>query len=96
MPSDSARAQHVYRRRGRLVRDGWQDYAEKNLPAEAHRVQVQETRRAFYAGAMELLSRLAELGDDSIPEDAGVEVLEATRREIEAFVRSLGTPAEGR
>jgi hypothetical protein len=86
----------VYRRRGRLVRDGWQDYAEKILPAHAPRVQGQETRRAFYAGAFELLSRLAELGDDSIPEDAGVEVLEATKREIEAFVRTVGTAREGR
>lgn len=89
-------ARRVLARKGRLVRDGWQDYAEKILPDGASAVQRQETRRAFYAGAWELLWRLAELGDDSVSEDAGAEVLEATKREIEAFVRSVGTPSEGR
>jgi hypothetical protein len=93
MPSE---AERVYARRGRLVRDGWYAYAERILPKNAPAVQRQETRRAFYAGAWELLSRLAELGEPEIPEDAGVEVLEATRREIEAFFKSVGTSAEGR
>ena len=89
-------ARHVIARRGRLVRDGWQQYAEKILPAGAPMIQRQETRRAFYAGAMHLLLTMAELGDPEMDEDVGAEVLEATKREIEAFVRRIGTPDEGR
>lgn len=89
-------ARRVYERRGRLVRDGWYSYAEKILPKNASAVQRQETRRAFYAGAFEMLSRMAELGEPEIGEEAGVEVLEATQREIEAFVAGIGTPNEGR
>lgn len=89
-------ARRAYERRGRLIRDGWQAYAEKILPKNAPVVQRQETRRAFYAGAWELLSRYADLGEPEISEDEGVEVLDATTCEIEAFVRSLGTPLEGR
>lgn len=90
------RHRRVYERRGRLIRDGWNDYAEKILPKDAPQVQRQETRRAFYAGAWELLSRYVDLGEPEISEDEGVEVLEATKREIEAFVRTIGTPLEGR
>lgn len=83
-------------RKGRLVRDGWQTYAEKILPANAPSVQKQETRRAFYAGAWELLMCMQHLGEPDVSEDAGVEVLEATKREIETFVAKVGTSDEGR
>lgn len=89
-------ARRVYERRGRLVRDGWYSYAEKILPKNAPPVQRQETRRAFYAGAWELLCRYAEVGEPEISEDEGVEVLEATKREIETFYTSIGTANEGR
>jgi hypothetical protein len=92
----TAQSQRVFARKGRLIRDGWQDYAEKVLPADAPPVQKQETRRAFYAGAWEILMRMADLGEPDISEDQGAEVLEATKREIERFVASVGTSAEGR
>lgn len=92
----STASRRVYERRGRLVRDGWQDYAEKILPKNAPPVQRQETRRAFYAGAWYLLCQHADLGEPDISEDEGVEVLEATKREIETFVKNIGTPLEGR
>lgn len=86
----------VMARQGRLVADGWRSYAEHVLPAGVSELQRQETRRAFYAGAWEMLSRMADLGDDDVPEDAGVRVLEATRRELVAFKESVGTAREGR
>jgi hypothetical protein len=92
----SSSSWRIIARKGRLIRDGWQDYAERVLPAGASAVQRQETRRAFYAGAWELLCRYAEIGEPEISEDEGVEVLEAIRREIEAFFRTIGSPAEGR
>ena len=92
----SAASRRVMARKGRLVRDGWQDYAQKILPKSAPPVQRQETRRAFYAGAAHLLATMAELGEPEVDEDAGAGVLEATQHEIEAFVRTVGTPGEGR
>jgi len=85
-----------YERRGHLMRDNWIQFAERILPEHASAVQRQEMRRAFYAGAMMLLMDLAELGDEDVSEDAGAEVLEATRREVEAFYARIGTPEEGR
>jgi hypothetical protein len=92
----SAASRRVLARKGRLVRDGWQSYAEKVLPKNAPAVQRQETRRAFYAGAMHLLSTMMDLGEPDVDEDAGAELLAATQREIEAFVKGIGTPLEGR
>ena len=43
----------------------WAQYAEGVLPAAAGPMQVQETRRAFYAGAGCILHRLLRLVDDS-------------------------------
>lgn len=92
----TAQSQRVLARKGRLVRDGWQTYAERVLPTGADAVQRQETRRAFYAGAWEILMRMADLGEPDISEEQGVAVLEATKREIQTYVASVGTPGEGR
>lgn len=92
----SAASRRALARKGRLVRDGWQEYAEKILPKNAPLVQRQETRRAFYAGALHLLFTMLDLGEPDVDEDAGAEVLAATQREIEAFIMSIGTPGEGR
>ena len=43
----------------------WSQYVERVLPPNAGAMQVQETRRAFYAGAGCILHRLLRLVDDS-------------------------------
>lgn len=67
------------------IRDGWLSYRRDIIPANAPAVQVQECRRAFYAGAHALLCIVTSLGDDSVPEDAGVDVLAALHSESQKF-----------
>ena len=42
------------------VHDQWVSYLEQVMPSNAGPIQIQETRRAFYAGAFALCSLLQE------------------------------------
>ena len=71
----------------RLIEKGWRSYAEHVLPTGASRVQTQETRRAFYAGAGLLFEALTNaVGPDYVSEDAGVEIMASVDLEIRAFL----------
>ena len=41
-----------------LIADAWIDYMHKVLPGNASKVQISETRRAFYAGALSLFEAI--------------------------------------
>ena len=68
----------------RTIADMWATYQGAVLPDDAPPIQVQETRRAFYAGAHILLCDLPGMTED-VSEDAGVARLEALHRECQAF-----------
>lgn len=68
----------------------WLSYLDDVLPKNAPPVQIMETRRAFFAGAQACLSECLALGSDDVPEDAGVDVIEDLRLELQAFGRSVG------
>lgn len=72
-------------------------YRADVIPAAAPAVQVEECRRAFYAGSYAMLINLAEsIGDDSTDEEEGVAMLEALKVECETFAANLEpTPAAG-
>lgn len=76
------------------VRDGWNEYLRLVLPAGAPPVQVQECRRAFFAGAAQVVLIMERIGEDDVSENAGVEILEATRQELQRFVAAVGTARE--
>lgn len=66
-------------------------YRAEVIPAAAPAVQVEECRRAFYAGSYSMLMNVANgIGDDSTSEDDGVAQLEALKTECEAFAVALG------
>lgn len=73
--------------------DEWKSYYDTLLaPINTGANQVQETRRAFYAGAAAMLGAIsrasAECGDD---EDAGAAVIEKLHQELVAFSSKVGT-----
>jgi hypothetical protein len=43
----------------KLIEDGWKSYARDVLPKNASEIQITETRRAFYAGAISCFYGLA-------------------------------------
>jgi hypothetical protein len=63
------------------------------MPKDAPAVQVEECRRAFYAGSYALLLNVAyNIGDDSTDEEDGIRQLEALKAECETFAATLGHP----
>lgn len=59
-------------------------------------VQVEEMKRAFFAGAFAMLCAVKRIGEPDITEDAGIEYLDARQQEAAAFYRDLITRyAEG-
>jgi hypothetical protein len=72
------------------VAHAFEHYRRAVIPAEASAVQVEECRRAFYAGSYALLMNVAyHIGDESTPEDEGIRQLEALKAECETFVENL-------
>jgi hypothetical protein len=67
----------------------WARYMREVMPPNANGVQIQETRRAFYAAAYAVLvsmrDELALLEDDE-----AVRVLEALHAECHAFAQRVG------
>jgi hypothetical protein len=71
------------------VKEAWDSFAAMVLTPAHPEVQYTEMRRAFYAGAWGMLMGCSGIGDDSASEDAGVERLEAWRKELETFQRDM-------
>ena len=64
------------------IADLWATYAERVIPAEAGPIHIQETRRAFYAGAHGLFQAIVNLSDDD-------ELCMALMRGVEAEARAF-------
>jgi len=74
----------------KLIDAGWRSYAEHVLPAGAPKVQTQETKRAFYAGAGILFDALTTaIGPDSVSEEEGMDIMRSVDAEIKAFLRDV-------
>jgi hypothetical protein len=69
------------------VEQQWNDYSSRIFRGlSISEVQRNETKQAFYAGAYSILMTLRDvLGDDAISEDAGVQILENYKQELEKF-----------
>ena len=68
----------------------WATYAEQIVPKGAPQVQVQETRRAFYAGAASVLFRINRLlEDDAEPTPADLQMMDDIEAELAEFGRDI-------
>jgi hypothetical protein len=74
----------------KLVLEGWNGYRHQIMPAECGPVQVEETRRAFYAGAIHLFHSLNTILDaDREPTDKDLAQVTAIQKEFEDYARDL-------
>jgi hypothetical protein len=71
------------------IKKAWESYVNEVLPAGAPAVQLQECRRAFYAGAKAMLRETLSLCDEDISEDESIEVLDQLVHESAAFVKDV-------
>lgn len=75
------------------VAESWGTYRKGVVPADAPPIQVEECRRAFYAGVyFLLLNCLYNIGDESTSEEEGEAELAKLKRECELFARDVGMP----
>lgn len=70
------------------VLEMWAAYLVEVVPADAGPNQIQETRRAFYAGAWRMLQTMKALGNEDF--DDGVAALEAMQNELKDFISGVG------
>jgi len=71
-----------------IIADGWDSYRSEVVPPDALPVQVQETRRAFYAGARHLLSGILLMADARQDEEQFMEAIEG---ELQDFALAVTT-----
>lgn len=67
------------------LREAWESFEREVVPREAGEVQRTEMRRAFYGGAWAVLCAAYGIGDESVSEEQGVEILAGLIRECETF-----------
>lgn len=74
----------------RLIAEQWATYRERVLPAAVSVMQIQECRRAFYAGAQALyFGIMAGLSPGPEPTDADEEFLKAAEVELQEFAADV-------
>jgi hypothetical protein len=71
----------------------WEDYASKVIPDNAGSTQVEETRRAFYAGAAVVTGFMMSWTELSLDTKDGAAAMKSLVSQIEVFITSvpLGT-----
>lgn len=69
------------------IKEMWDSFHKNIIPKNAHPIQVQETRRAFYAGAQGMMMINHKITNFS--DDEGVEILEELTDELQQFMRDL-------
>lgn len=73
-----------------IIADLWASYERDAIPAGASRVQVQETKRAFYAGARGLFGALLRaIGEGEEPTEQDLRVMDAIHQELAFFAASV-------
>lgn len=73
-----------------LIERGWLHYAERVLPKNAPKIQVQESRRVWYASAAHLFEALTDaVGPDDISEDAGMDIMAGVQAELDTHIQDV-------
>ena len=77
---------------GKPIEAGWALYRRQVLPRDCSLTQLDETRKAFFAGAQHLfgsIMTILEPGEE--PTEADLMRMDRIDDELKAFVRSLGS-----
>jgi hypothetical protein len=68
----------------------WQSYFKKVMPNGGPSIQVQECRRAFYAGAFAALMLVEIVGAEDVSAEAGVAYIQSLIKECRDFNARVG------
>ena len=73
-----------------MIDEHWKVFAKAIFAGKpVARVQYDEMRKAFFAGATAMLRMMQAVGDDSVTEEQGVMVLDAVEQECVEFSKNL-------
>lgn len=79
----------------KLVLEGWNSYRRDVMPKDCGPVQIEETRRAFYAGAVHLFFSLQTILDsDSEPTAGDLMQMQAIQDEFKDYADDLERRAQ--
>jgi hypothetical protein len=83
---------------GKLIEAGWVGYRLKVLPRDASRVQIEETRKGFFAGAHHVFQSLLTVLEPGLePTESDLRRLDLINAELERFaaevLRGPGEPS---
>jgi hypothetical protein len=76
----------------KTIAENWDVFRQATMPTTAGPVQIEETRRAFYAGSYITLMSIATGIEQETPDDEGVEMLMALKVECETFLGNVKNP----
>ncbi len=71
----------------KIIENHWQSFRERVIPADAPEVQIVESRRAFYAGAIIVFGEVNRV--NGMSEDAGCAHMSSLDDEIKQYARDL-------
>jgi len=72
------------------IGEQWETYRTKVIPKSAGAVQLQETRRAFYAGAEAMYRVVMEmLSPESEPTEADIQAMQEIMQEMASFAKDV-------
>lgn len=75
---------------GKIIEAGWVSYRHKIVPASAGAVQIEESRRAFFAGAHHLFASIMTVLDPGAePTESDLKRMDHINDELDAFMRDL-------
>lgn len=63
----------------------WRSHQANVLPSSAPKIQIDECRLAFWAGAAAVFKLIADLGDNSVSEEDGCKTMDALQSELRNF-----------
>jgi hypothetical protein len=69
------------------IKEGWDRYRKAVIPEDAPSMQFLECRRAFYAGAFEIITTNVELGE--MKEEEAIKILEGLLLEAIEFRKKV-------
>lgn len=79
----------------RTIEDGWIEYYRVVIPKNAGQVQKEETKRAFYAGAMQACYAVSKIGGKQVSLDSGANMFQALVDECVVFFDNLKKDDKG-
>jgi len=73
----------------KIIQEQWEDFKRQVIPKGASLTQVQEMRRAFYAGSAATVSIMCDTSKTKMSEEAAHNMLVGLAIELEAFMEAV-------